>query len=121
MVLTLPLTKETERLIGEDELRTMKKTSYLLNLSRGRIIQQDKLIQALKEGWIAGAGLDAFENEPLPQQSQLWGLRNVIITPHVAWSTPFYLDRLISGFCNNLTRFTNSKPLNNIIDKAQGY
>lgn len=121
VVLSLPLTKETERMIGEDQLKSMKKTGYLINVSRGRIVQEDRLAQALKEGWIAGAGLDTFENEPLPQDSELWGLENVIITPHVAGLTPHYLERLTSIFCENLTRFLRNEPLANVVDKALGY
>jgi D-2-hydroxyacid dehydrogenase (NADP+) len=121
VVLSLPLTKETERMIGEDQLRSMKRTGYLINVSRGRIVQEDRLTHALKEGWIAGAGLDTFENEPLPPDSELWGFENVIITPHVAGLTPHYLERLTGIFCENLTRFLRNEPLINVVDKALGY
>lgn len=121
VVLTLPLTKETEGMIGEAQLRSMKRTSYLINVARGKIIQEDKLIQALKEGWIAGAGLDTFETEPLPNNSELWTMKNVIITPHVAGSTPHYFERLTNIFCENLNRFINNEPLINVVDKTTGY
>lgn len=121
VVLSLPLTKETERMIGENQLRSMKRTGYLINVSRGRILQEDVLTRALKEGWIAGAGLDTFENEPLPPNSELWALRNVIITPHIAGLTPHYLERLTNIFCENLTRFLHDEPLINVVDKARGY
>ena len=75
VVLSLPLTKETEEMIGEARFKSMKRTGYLINVSRGRIVQEDKLIEALKQGWIAGAGLDTFDNEPLPEGSELWGFR----------------------------------------------
>ena len=84
-------------------------------------MQEDKLIQALKEGWIAGAALDTFAQEPLPESSPLWNMENVIITPHVAGLTPYYLDRLIDIFCENLKRFLNKQELTNVVDKTRGY
>jgi phosphoglycerate dehydrogenase-like enzyme len=121
VVLSLPLTKETRGMIGEEQLRSMKRTSYLINVSRGRIIQENMLIKALKGGWIAGAGLDTFEDEPLPETSELWTLKNVIITPHVAGQTPYYMERLTGIFCENLDRFIHKRPLINVVDKTLGY
>ena len=121
VILSLPLTKETQGMIGEQQFRTMKQTSYLINVSRGKIVQEDKLVEALKQGWIAGAGLDTFENEPLPESSELWGFKNVIITPHVAGLTPYYEDRLTVIFCENLNRFIHKKPLINVVNKTLGY
>jgi phosphoglycerate dehydrogenase-like enzyme len=99
----------------------MKTTAYLINVSRGNVVQEDKLIQALKEGWIAGAGLDAFAEEPLPENSPLWDMKNVLITPHVGGLTPHYLDRLTNIFCENLKRFLRGENLINIVDKNLGY
>jgi D-2-hydroxyacid dehydrogenase (NADP+) len=121
VVLSLPLTEQTQGMIGEAQLKSMKLTSYLINVSRGRIVQENKLIQALKRGWIAGAGLDTFENEPLPADSELWSFKNVIITPHIAGQTPHYLERLTDIFCENLNRFINKQPLINVVDKTSGY
>jgi phosphoglycerate dehydrogenase-like enzyme len=121
VVLSLPLTKETQGMIGEAQLRSMKRTGYLINVSRGKIVQEDKLIEALRDGWIGGAGLDTFENEPLPESSELWSFRNVIITPHVAGSTPYYMERLTDIFCENLRRFLSNQPLINVVDKTLGY
>jgi D-2-hydroxyacid dehydrogenase (NADP+) len=121
VVLTLPLTKETQGMIGEAQLKSMKRTSYLINVARGKIVQEDKLIQALKEDWIVGAGLDTFETEPLPQNSELWTMKNVIITPHMAGLTPHYFERLTNIFCENLNRFINNEPLINVVDKTVGY
>jgi D-2-hydroxyacid dehydrogenase (NADP+) len=121
VVLSLPLTKETEGLMGEKQFKSMKRTAYLINVSRGKIVQEDKLVEALKQGWIAGAGLDTFESEPLPANSELWGFRNVIITPHVAGLTPLYMERLTSIFCENLKRFIHDQPLINVVDKTLGY
>ncbi len=121
VILQLPLTKDTEGIIGEEQLRCMKKTAYLLNAGRGKLVQEGKLIKALQEGWIAGAALDAFETEPLDQRSPLWSMKNVIITPHVAGLTPRYLDRLVEIFCENLGRFIRNEPLTNVVDKKCGY
>jgi phosphoglycerate dehydrogenase-like enzyme len=121
VVFSLPLTKETWGMIGEAQLRSMKATGYLINVSRGKIVQEDTLVEALKQGWIAGAGLDTFENEPLPETSELWGFKNVIITPHVAGLTPYYEERLTTIFCENLQRFINKEPLINVVDKTLGY
>jgi phosphoglycerate dehydrogenase-like enzyme len=121
VVLTLPLTNETEGMIGEAQLKSMKRTGYLINVSRGKIVQEDKLIEALKQRLIAGAGLDTFENEPLPESSELWGLINVIITPHIAGLTPHYMDRVTNIFCENLNRFIHEQPLINVVDKKLGY
>ena len=121
VVLSLPLTKETQGMIGEPQFKSMKKTAYLINVSRGRIVQEHNLIKALKQKWIAGAGLDTFEEEPLPETSELWGLGNVIITPHVAGLTPYYMERLTDIFCQNLKRFIDKKPLINLVDKTLGY
>ncbi len=120
-VLSLPLTKETVGMIGEKQLKSMKPTGILINVSRGRIIQENKLVQALKRGWIAGAGLDTFENEPLPENSELWGFKNVIITPHIAGDTPHYPERLTNLFTENLNRFIHKQSLINVVDKNLGY
>jgi len=120
-VLSLPLTKETQGMIGEAQLKNMKRTAYLINVSRGSIVQENMLIKALKRGWIAGAGLDTFEDEPLPEASELWALKNVIITPHVAGQTPYYMERLTGIFCENLNRLIHKRPLINVVDKTLGY
>jgi phosphoglycerate dehydrogenase-like enzyme len=121
VVISAPLTPETRGMIGEAELQAMKKTAYLINIGRGKIIQQTALIQALKEKEIAGAGLDVFEVEPLPPESELWGMENVIITPHVAWETVHWWKRTVSVFCDNLQRYLEQKPLINLVDKKAGY
>lgn len=121
IVLQLPSTAETKNLIGERELRSMKPTAYLINTGRGDVVQEDKLIKALKEGWIAGAALDTFAGEPLPENSPLWAMPNVVITPHVAGLTPYYLDRLVEVFCENLKRFMNNEQMVNVVDKKRGY
>jgi D-2-hydroxyacid dehydrogenase (NADP+) len=121
VVIAIPLTPETSNLIGLKEFQTMKPSACLINVARGGIIDEPNLVQALKEGWIAGAGLDVFVMEPLPTQSQLWGFPNVIITPHCAGLREDY-DLLVTKlFCKNLWRFLKGKELLNIVDKIKGY
>lgn len=121
LVLTVPLTEETRGMIGEPELRALKPTSIIVNVGRGRTIEQEALIPALREGWIAGAGLDVFDTEPLPSSSPLWDLENVIITSHYAGVTPHYDERALEVFLDNLHRYTAGKPLRNVVDKDLGY
>jgi phosphoglycerate dehydrogenase-like enzyme len=121
VVLTVPLTRETRGMIGERELRAMKPTAYIVNTGRGGTIQEDVLVRALKEGWIAGAGLDVFEVEPLPGDSPLWEMDNVIITAHYAGGTPKYDERALAIFVENLRRYRAGEPLRNVVDKRLGY
>jgi len=121
VVLTVPLTRETQRMIGERELRVMKPTAYIVNIGRGGTIQERALVQALQEGWIAGAGLDVFESEPLPEDSPLWAMDNVIITSHYAGLTPHYHERAMAIFLDNLRRYRAGEPLRNVVDKKIGY
>jgi phosphoglycerate dehydrogenase-like enzyme len=121
VVISLPLTPETKRLIGEEELRAMKPSAYLVNVSRGSIVDEPALIKALQEGWIAGAGLDVFEREPLPPDSPLYDLDNVILSPHVAGFSPHYDDRASDLFAENLRRYLAGEELLNLVDKEAGY
>ena len=121
VVLTVPLTRETYRMIGERELRAMKRTAYIVNIGRGGTIQESVLVRALQEGWIAGAGLDVFEVEPLPADSPLWSMENVIITPHYAGATPAYDERALEILLDNLRRYQAGEPLRNVVDKKIGY
>ena len=115
------LTPETRHLIGAKELDQMKSSAYLINIARGSVIDEAALIRALQEERIAGAGLDVFEREPLPSDSPLWDMRNVVITPHFAGMTPHYSDRVIEIFCDNLQRYRRGEPLRNVVDKRLGY
>jgi len=121
VVCALPLTTQTTHYISLKELKKMKDTAYLINISRGKIIKEEDLIQALQTGIIQGAGLDVFEEEPLPPDNPLWDLKNVIITPHYAGSTPEYFNRAISIFYDNLQRYLKGEPLLNMVDKKRGY
>jgi D-2-hydroxyacid dehydrogenase (NADP+) len=121
VALTLPLTAETENIIGESELKAMKATAFLINIARGGLIDESVLITALKEGWIAGAGLDVFVKEPLPVESELWELPNTIITCHNSSVTGTGDIRMTEIFCDNLRKYLSGKPMNNIIEKEKGY
>lgn len=121
VVISVPLTPETEHLIGEAELRAMKSNTYLVNIARGRVIDEQALIKALREGWIGGAGLDVAEVEPLPSNSPLYGMPNVIITPHIAGVSIHYEQRLAQLFADNLRRYRAGEPLFNRFDPARGY
>ena len=121
VVLTVPLTSATRGMIGEPELRAMKPTAIIINIGRGGTIQEDVLIRALREGWIGGAGLDVVETEPLPPDSPLWELDNVILTSHYAGNTPNYTNRAMALFHDNLRRYRSGDLLLNIVDMQRGY
>ncbi len=121
VVLTLPFTSETKKFIGEKELRTMKPTAYLINISRGGVVDEGALIRALEEHWIAGAGLDVFATEPLPADNRLWELPNVIFSPHVSGGREDYDMQATMVFCENLRRYLHGKKLLNVVDKKRGY
>jgi phosphoglycerate dehydrogenase-like enzyme len=121
VVLALPAAPSTERFIGEAELRAMKPTAYLINIARGSVIDEAALVRALREGWIAGAGLDVFEHEPLPADSPLWQLENAILSPHVAGFTVNYDRWATELFADNLGRYLAGQPLLNLVDRKRGY
>lgn len=121
VLIATPLTEETRHLIGERELRAMKPTAFIVNIARGGILDEVALVRALKENGIAGAGLDVFEEEPLPADSELWKLENVLLAPHVSAATPHYDDRAVQLFCENLRRYLRGEELLNLVDKEKGY
>jgi phosphoglycerate dehydrogenase-like enzyme len=121
VVIALPMTPATEHFIGAAELGAMKPTAYLVNIARGAIVDEKALIQALQEGQIGGAGLDVFEQEPLPSGHPLWDLENVLISPHVAGFSPRYDERAAALFGQNMARYLAGEPLLNVVDKDRGY
>lgn len=121
VVLAVPLTPDTEHLIGEAELRVMRPNAYLVNIARGRIVDEQALIRALKEEWIMGAGLDVTEEEPLPPASPLYSMPNVILTPHISGHSVHYEERLAGLFADNIRRFRAGEALHNRYDPARGY
>ena len=110
LVLACPLTPETERLIRAEHLAAMKPSAYLVNVARGRVVDEEALIAALKEGSIRGAGLDCMVEEPLPATSELWGMANVVLTPHSAGETRGYEENVLDIFLDNLERFRAGRP-----------
>lgn len=121
VVIHLPLTAETRGIMNPQTLRKMKPTAYLYNTARGGIIDEPALVEALRKGVIAGAGLDVFREEPLPADSPLWDLPNVIITPHVAGCWAGMWDAAFDLFCDNLKRYIAGLPLLNVADFSRGY
>jgi phosphoglycerate dehydrogenase-like enzyme len=121
VVVALPLTAATRHFIGEPELRAMKPSAYLVNIARGGLIDEAALVRALREGWIGGAGLDVFDEEPLPPDNPLWELDNALLSPHVAGFTPHYDRRAVDLFACNLSRYLSGQPLLNQVDKKKGY
>lgn len=121
LVVAAPLTAETHDLIGAAELALMKPTAWLINVSRGKLIREADLAEALGAGRLAGAGLDVFQHEPLRADSPLWHMPNVIITPHIAGFRDDFWEAAVSLFAENLRRFRAGWPLLNVVDKAAGY
>jgi phosphoglycerate dehydrogenase-like enzyme len=119
--ISLPHTPETDRMFDAEMLAHCRPTAYLYNIARGRIIDEAALIDALSNNRLAGAGLDVFEKEPLPPDSPLWTLPNVLITPHTAGITPHYFKRTAALFAENLVRYLAHEPLNNLYDASRGY
>jgi phosphoglycerate dehydrogenase-like enzyme len=120
-VLITPLTDETYHLIGSTEFQVMKPGSIFINVSRGDTVDEAALIAALQNGSIAGAGLDVFHEEPLPPDSPLWEMENVLITPHNAGLSPHYADRIIDLFAASLACYREGMPLPNQIDPGRKY
>jgi len=121
VVITLPKTPKTAKIIGAEEIAALKPSAFLIDVSRGGIVDHAALIPALKDRKIAGAALDVYPEEPLPGDSPLWKLPNVILTPHISGNTPQYNERAIDLFVENLRRYLASLPLYNIIDLVGGY
>jgi phosphoglycerate dehydrogenase-like enzyme len=121
LVIAMPLTPATERLIGEAELRALPARAFILNPARGAIIQEEPLVRALQEGWIAGAALDTHYRYPMPPDHPLWALPNVIFTPHISGSSlsPNFRSRLWDIFTLNLDRCERGEPLLNELTSAQ--
>lgn len=121
LALCLPLTSETVGIVGAAELAAMKSSAYIYNVGRGSSIDPDALIAALQAGRIAGAGLDVTEPEPLPADSPLWALPNVILSRHTSGSSPFNADRITAIFAENLRRYLAGEPLLHRVDRLLGY
>jgi phosphoglycerate dehydrogenase-like enzyme len=121
IVLSAPLTAETQHLLGEAELRALKPSAIFVNVGRGPTVDEHALARALAERRIAGAGLDVFDQEPLPAGSPFYKLDNVILSPHVSGFIPSYDDKCTDLFAENLKRYLAGQPLLNLVDRAKGY
>jgi phosphoglycerate dehydrogenase-like enzyme len=121
IVLAAPDTPETQRMIGVRELKAMKPTAYLLNIGRGSLVDESALIDALRQNAIAGAALDVMEKEPLPQESPLWQMKNVFISPHISAVSELLWPRQTELLIENLERWFSGRELRNIVDIARGY
>jgi len=121
VVLTVPLTQETEHMIDTAALNQMKSTAFLINIARGKVVDEKALIRALRHNKIAGGALDVFEHEPLSTNSPLFDLDNVLLSPHVSGNFPEYLEWASGDFGENLNRYLNGERLRNVVDKDRGY
>jgi phosphoglycerate dehydrogenase-like enzyme len=121
VAVTLPLTTNTRGLFDDSMLAAMKKGSYLYNIGRGPTVDTNALIEHLRSGHLAGAGLDVTDPEPLPADSPLWDMENVIITSHTSGATPKYMDRALGILRENIRRFIADEPLINVVDLREGY
>lgn len=121
LVVTIPLNSKTRHMVNESVFAAMKKTAVLVNVARGAVVDEAALISALAAGQIAGAGLDVFEEEPLPTTSPLWNLDNVIISPHISGNHIRYHQKAAALFIENLRRYLDNQPLLNRLDRKRGY
>src|SRR6185369_6637860 len=121
VISVLPETKETQGFINEVFLKKMAPQAWLVNVGRGTAVDEPALAKALQEKWIAGAALDVTAKEPLPPESPLWALENLIIAPHVAGGGPHFFQKAGKLIQDNAARFLANKPLLNVIDRQRGY
>ena len=121
VVSAVPQTPATERLLNSEAFRRMKPTAFLINISRGVVVVLDDLVEALRAGEIAGAALDVYETEPLPEDHPLWTLPGVMMTPHIGGNGPYLQERRTELFLENCRRFAAGEPLKNVVDKANWF
>ena len=121
VILTVPHTPATEGFFNSEKFQLMKKTAFFINIGRGMTTKLDDLVSALKSGEIGGAALDVYEQEPLPAEHPLWGLPNVLMTPHMAGYGPHLNERRFQIIQDNCRAFANGQPLRNVVDKANWF
>jgi phosphoglycerate dehydrogenase-like enzyme len=121
VVVAAPLTEETAGMIGAEQLAEMREDAWLINIARGRLLDELALRRALESGWIGGAVLDVFSEEPLSPESPLYRTPNVIITPHTSWASDRVIERTVDLFVDNLKRDRAGEPLRNVVDLEAGY
>jgi phosphoglycerate dehydrogenase-like enzyme len=118
VIMTIPHTPATEGLMNRERLCQMKQSGFLINIGRGMTVRLDDLVAALEVGEIAGAGLDVFEIEPVPEDHALWSAPNLLLTPHTAGFGPYLDDRRLDILLDNCRRFAKGETLRNIVDKT---
>lgn len=121
VIIAAPLTPTTRGMFGAAELASMQPSSYLINIARGEIVDEQALLAAVRAKVIAGAALDVFATEPLPSDSPLWNEPNIFVTPHISWNSPHIRQRTLNIFLENLRHFVAGEPLINVVDKQAGY
>lgn len=121
VIMTVPQTPQTKDMMAARQFRLMKRTAYLINVGRGGTVVLDDLTEAIRSGQIAGAGLDVFQEEPLPKDHPLWTMPGVLITPHMAGEGPYTEERRIQVIIDNCRRFDEGRPLRNVVDKANWF
>ena len=123
LVMSLPETPETKGILSKERINLLPDDAYIVNVGRGSAIDEEALVEALNEERLAGAALDVFRQEPLPEESPLWHTKNLLITPHVAgnMTTDYTIDTNVDMFCENLVNYVEGKPLKNMISRERGY
>jgi phosphoglycerate dehydrogenase-like enzyme len=121
LVLCLPLTPETDHMIGLSELQAMKKGAILINVARAGVLDYQSVVSELKNGHLGGAAIDVFEKEPLKRWSRLWGVDNLLITPHIGAVTSNYREGISDLVCDNISRYLNSQEMKNVVNRLKGY
>ena len=121
VILAAPHTPDTEHVIGEPELALLRPGAVLINVGRGALVDEPALVRALESGRLGGAALDVFEDEPLPAESPLWAMPNVLVSPHSASTSDRENERIVDLFCGNLRRFLAGEPLHNVLDAERLY
>ena len=121
LVLAAPLTPATTALVGAEVLRALGPRGFLVNVGRGPTVVESDLVDALSAGTIAGAALDVFEVEPLPAESPLWSIPNVLVSPHMSGDYIGFEVDMLAVFTDNLARWLRGEPLHNVVDPAVGY
>jgi phosphoglycerate dehydrogenase-like enzyme len=121
ILMSTPHTRVSEGMIGKEQFGMMKKSAYFINVARGKLVKTPDLLEALKSGLIAGAGLDVTDPEPLPSGHELWTLPNVVITPHIAARSAASISRLYEVFTENVYRYFHGLPMLNIVNKEMGF
>ena len=121
VIVTLPLSDSNEKRISDEQFRLFKAGAYLINVGRGSVVDTDSLIRSLQRGHLGGAGIDVVDPEPLPVDSPLWDMSNVIVSPHVGAQSPLRVPVTVDLICKNMDRFLQQQPLINLVDKQLGF